>query len=261
MVEVKTMKPIFSQGEKSLEVNRNDEFLILRQGGPDIYIARNSRGLEGEVAVESLGDLRLPDWFQMIDRKAAETKLEKSSPGKFIIRPTTHGKDGEFSVSVKYKKPGDVHHFKLVRDIGKPTWTMWGQNFKSLQDFVKKFQKKEIANKGREQVLLDKNANAEVIVVGDNHNMDTYYDAGDVDEYETYTDAGADYMEESDDIVEGSVVRCTLDFIADEDGTISVSRGDRLMVLYPPTEGWVYVRKENEDEGYVPEENTECERR
>ena len=53
----------------------------------------------------------MPSWFQMMDRNKAEAELKDKDPGKFIIRPTTHGKDGEFSVSVKFKS-SEVHHFK-----------------------------------------------------------------------------------------------------------------------------------------------------
>eukprot|EP00092_Neocalanus_flemingeri_P012413 GFUD01013381.1.p1 GENE.GFUD01013381.1~~GFUD01013381.1.p1 ORF type:complete len:292 (-),score=96.90 GFUD01013381.1:180-1055(-) len=291
MVDVLIRKDVYSQGGKSVDLKRNEKFLILKgpmrgPGGKDFYIVRNSKGLEGEVAKNSLGNLELPDWFQMVDRRAAETQLKNSSPGKFLIRPTTQGKDGEFSVSVKYNKPGDVHHFKLIKESRNQTWTMWGQKFETLQEFVKNFQIRAIAKKGPEQIHLDKNANVEVISVEDKDDMDTYVDKDDIYEDEDSSESNDEEErneeetndvrnrhrdgdeqdeensdEEHNDIMEGSVVRCTFDFIADEDGTISVSRGDRLMVLYPPTEGWVYVRKENEDEGYVPEENTECERR
>ena len=43
MVEVQTMKDVFSHGEKSLELRKNEKFLILRPGGQDYYIVRNKR--------------------------------------------------------------------------------------------------------------------------------------------------------------------------------------------------------------------------
>ena len=58
----------------------------------------------------------MPSWFQMMDRNKAESELNDKEPGKFIIRPTTHGKDGEFSVSVKFKST-EVHHFKARNKI------------------------------------------------------------------------------------------------------------------------------------------------
>ena len=222
--------------------------------------------------------MRLPDWFQMVDRRAAETQLKNSLPGKFIIRPTTRGKDGEFSVSVKYKKPGDVHHFKLIRDTGNSSWTMWGQKFATLQEFVKHFQKKAIAKKGPEQICLDKNAKIEVILVENDQGMDTYYGNG-VDEEETYDNGTSDEESEEDEeeesdenpsgsrdeeypeFIEGSVVRCTYEFVPEEEGTIYMRPGDRLVVLYPPTEEWVYVKGERGEEGYVPVENVEPDRR
>ena len=219
------------------------------------------------MSKRSLVNLRLPDWFQMVDRRAAETQLASSSPGKFIIRPTTHGKDSEYSVSVKYKRPGDVHHFKLMFDSGGQTWAMWGQNFRTLQEFVKAFQTKPIAKKGPEKIRLDTSANIQVVLVEDDEENDTYFN---VDQDETYEDAPEEDVSEDEDfdrednhdnIIEGSIVICTDEFVPEEEGTIYMRRGDRLVVLYPPTEGWVYVRRGVGEEGYVPEEHVQCERR
>jgi len=270
MVEVHTKKDVFSQGGRSVELRRNENFLILNPvagpGGQDVYIVRNSNGAEGEVLKRSLGNLILPEWFQMVDRTAAETHLKNSLPGSFVIRPTTRGKDGEFSVSVKYKKRGDVHHFKLIKDSGQPTWTMWGKKFKTLQEFIKTFQKKPIAKKGTEQITLVKNADVEVLIVEDSSGMDTYYDGQDAQE-ETYDNGSESENEDSSseeneenhalDDIEGSVVTCIDEFIAEEEGTISMEPGDRLLVLYPPDNGWVYVRNDRGEDGYVPQEFVE----
>jgi len=266
------MKDVFSHGEKSLELRKNEKFLILRPmrcaQGQDLFIARNSRGLTGEVAKRDLSNLRLPDWFLMLDRRAAETQLANSPPGKFIIRPTTHGKDGEYSVSVKYRGRGDVHHFKLIFDTGRQTWSMWGQHFRTLQEFVKAFQEKAIAKKGPEKVRLDPLANVQVLVV--ENDEENYYNGQEESEEETYEDAPEE--EESDEgefvddrdnnaITEGCVVVCTDEYVPEEEGTVYIRPGDRLVVLYSPTDGWVYVRSGGREEGYVPEDCVQIERR
>merc|ERR1712106_926792 len=197
----------------------------------------------------------------------AETQLANSTPGQFIIRPTTHGKDGEFSISVRFNKSEDISHFKLIKEPGKLYWKIWGDKYKTLQDFVKKFQEKPIENKNKDKICLDSTATVEVIVADENDYMDTYYyDDG---EYEdaVYEDVSVlNEKEERDqdqhDIIEGSIVRSTHEFIKKEEGTISVKPGDRLMVLHASKEGWVYVSKENEEgEGYVPDKILSIEKR
>ena len=144
---------------------------------------------------------------------------------------------------------------------------MWGQNFRTLQEFVKAFQAKAIAKKGPEQIRLDAHADVQIMRIEDDEDIDTYYNGDGAYQEETYEDAPEE--EESDEeefddhngIMEGSVVRCTDEFVPEEEGTIYMRPGDRLVVLYPPTEGWVYVRRGMGEEGYVPEESVECERR
>ena len=154
MVEVQTLRDIFAQGEKSIGLKSNEKFLILRPcqkpGSQESFIVRSIRvcgriliwkvinssvqGIEGEVSKRNVGNLELPSWFQIVDRRAAENQLSRMVEGRFIVRPTTHGGDSDYSVSVKYKRPGDVHHFKLAYSAASRSWSMWGQNFKSLQD-------------------------------------------------------------------------------------------------------------------------------
>jgi len=272
MVEVQITYDVMPHGERSLRLSQGERFLVLRpmrnQHGQDVFIIRNRKGLDGEVLKRNIANFNLPDWFQMVDRRAAESQLTRSQPGKFIVRPTTHGRDGEYSVSVKYARPGDVHHFKLVYDSGHHKWTMWGQRFKTLQDFVMYFQTNPIARRGQEQVRLDRRANVEVLIIQNNAAMNRY-EEGDDDFYED--DLGQELSDEEDEsenemsndpsIVEGSVVKCIEEYLPDEEGTLYMRPGDRLLVLYPPTEGWVYVKKGEQEEGYVPEELVQCERR
>ena len=213
------------------------------------------QGIEGEVEKQNLGSLRLPEWFQMVDRKGAETQLATASPGKFIIRPTVHGKDGEFSLSVRSNGPQEVSHFKLTREPGKAVWNIWGNSFKTLQEFVTKYQKKPIEKKNKEKIHLDKDAVVDIIVAEETEYTDPYYfDEGEYED-DPYDDSTAlDDIEESDD-EQQNVVMCTKEYIKKEEGTMSVKAGERLIIHQPSHEGWVYVgREKGEELGYIPDD-------
>ena len=194
----------------------------------------------------------------MMDRKTAEKSLANAEPGEFIIRPTTHGMDGEFSISVKFRNKGDISHFKLSRDQGKMTWSIWGEKFKSLQEFVIKYQTKALENKQKEKVTLDKDAFTGVVIADESDYLDTYYYNEGLYEDPTYEDtcAASDKEEDNEDQEILGPAICRRDFEENEEGTVSVKRGDRLTVQYKAEGGWVYIKKDKGgEEGFVPEEN------
>jgi len=243
-----------AQSETSLSLGEGETFHIMQmqvRNRQDCYIVRNKEGLEGVVPKQELGDVELPSWFQAVDRRASENQLSDAAPGRFLIRNTQHGREGEYSVSVRY--PDDVEgrtvrHFKLVRDPNSPsTWMMWGERFNSLQQFVAFFQDTPI-DRGNSQVTLDREAEVEVLQAGE-----VGY-AGYEEDNHPYEVDNSDDDEPGDggDIVEGSQVVCTEMFEAEEEGTLTARPGDKLLVLFPPNQGWVYVKNTRRREGYLP---------
>jgi len=235
--------------ETSLSLAKDEVFHIMdsiTRDREDCYVVRNSSGLEGVVPKRELGDFELPAWFQSVDRKAAEAFLKDAPPSKFIVRSTQHGREGEYSVSVRYPngsgKP--VRHFKLVCDPDSTCeWVMWGEKFRSLQDFVHFFQDTPI-DKGNTGVTLDPEANVDRLEAG----HPGYFDD---QEYEEETD---DEEPIPQGMVEGAQLVCVEPFEADEEGTLAARAGDRLLILFPPNQGWVYVRNTMGREGYLPED-------
>lgn len=260
-----------AETETSLSLKMDEKFHIMQsvvRQGLDYFIVRNSEGIEGEVPRQELGDVALPAWFQMCDRRSAETQLHKAEPGHFIVRNTQHGREGEYSVSVRYpgEKPGEkpVRHFKLVRDeTMQEEWIMWGERFKSLQHFVRHFQVAPIDKSSR--VMLDQQAEvgtleagqAAVVYYGDDIYEEDLYEEDveeDVEEgvEEEVGEFGGSGDEEDQTIQEGAQVVCCEAFSSEDDSTLSAKLGDRLLVLYPPDQGWVYVKNTRKKEGYLP---------
>jgi len=235
--------------ETSLSLARDEVFHIMdsiTRDRQECYVVRNSSGLEGVIPKHELGNFELPSWFQSVDRKAAESFLQNVPTGKFIVRTTQHGREGEFSVSVRYPngvgKP--VRHFKLVCDPDNTRdWIMWGERFHSLQDFVHFFQDTPI-DKGNANVTLDPEAEVHRLEAG---HPGYDYDSG---EYEEEDDGEPPLQ----GMVEGAQVICVEPFEAEEEGTLAARAGDRLLVLFPPNQGWVYVKNTRGQEGYLPED-------
>ena len=149
--------------------------------------------------------------------------------------------------------------FQLVRNKNKDCWTLWKQEFKTMQDFIKKYQQTAIPNKMKEKVMLDGAASTDIVTVSD-----TYY-TGNEDYYTDYNDEeDPEYVEDVEDdpseYVKGAQVICVEEFRpeADQgDSCLPISKGDVLVITnkYIPSEDWVLVRGANKQRGYVPFEN------
>merc|ERR1719500_502440 len=86
---------------------------------------------------------------------------------------------------------------------------------------------------------------------------DYYYDEGEDGIYED--GAAVNDNEESEDeeprIIAGTKIESTKKFTGEDEDTISVRAGERLVVLALPRDGWVYVGKEDgSEEGYIPDD-------
>merc|ERR1711874_493120 len=169
MVEVFSERDIPSSKESGLSIRKGETFYIkdkLLEFDTEVYIANNKHGISGEILVSDLSPTVLPEWFQVMDRQESEERLmeEDYGEGDFIIRPATRGNDGDFSVSVKFPRNA-IHHFKLTKDV------------------VKNFKKTPLVYKNDKKQTLRKEADTEVVVVGElTEDYDDYYGYGDDDD-------------------------------------------------------------------------------
>ena len=70
-----------------------------------------------------------------------------------------------------------------------------------------------------------------------------------------YVNPGDDSSEPDEDLAvqEGDQVRVIFDFDNGDEGTLAVREGERLIALAAPDpDGWLYVRKGRNKEGFVP---------
>merc|ERR1711913_222466 len=182
MVEVYSERDIPSDKESGLSIKKGETFFIknkLWEEDAEVYIANNKHGKSGEILVSDLGNTPLPEWFQVMDRQESEERLLE---GDFIIRPATRGNDGDFSVSVKFPRNA-IHHFKLTKIKNRDCWSVSNKSYRSLQAVVQNFKKTPLVYKNDKKQTLRKEADTEVVVVGElTEDYDDYYGYGDDDD-------------------------------------------------------------------------------
>ena len=119
-----------------------------------------------------------------MDRQESEERLLDGEflEGDFIIRPATRGNDGDFSVSVKFPRNA-IHHFKLTKIKNRDCWSVSNKSYRSLQAVVQNFKKTPLVYKNDKKQTLRKEADTEVVVVGElTEDYDDYYGYGDDDD-------------------------------------------------------------------------------
>ena len=95
---------------------------------------------------------------------------------------------------------------------------------------------------------MEVQADTEVVVLGADDNREA-------ESVPTYVNPGDDSSEDDQDlsVQEGDTVRVIFDFDNGDEGTLAVREGERLIALAAPDpDGWLYVRKGRNKEGFVP---------